>query len=110
MLVVIRNCFVGQLHDPILSAGRASDAGATAARHHRLSPHRVSYDNNHTVQFSFVPVFSAMKTHQLMRDLRENNGSKIVMIVADGLGGLALEPDGKTELETARTPNLDMLV
>jgi len=45
-----------------------------------------------------------------MRDLRENNGSKIVLIVADGLGGLPLEPGGKTELETARTPNLDAMV
>jgi 2,3-bisphosphoglycerate-independent phosphoglycerate mutase len=27
----------------------------------------------------------------------------------DGLGGLPLEPGGKTELETARTPNLDLL-
>jgi 2,3-bisphosphoglycerate-independent phosphoglycerate mutase len=35
--------------------------------------------------------------------------TKIVMIVMDGLGGLALEPGGKTELETARTPNLDGL-
>ena len=31
------------------------------------------------------------------------------MLVADGLGGLPLEPGGKTELETARTPNLDEL-
>ncbi len=45
-----------------------------------------------------------------MRDLRENNGSKIVLLVADGLGGLPLTPEGKTELETARTPNLDTLV
>jgi 2,3-bisphosphoglycerate-independent phosphoglycerate mutase len=51
-----------------------------------------------------------MNLHQLMRDLHEDNGSKIVLIVADGLGGLPLEADGKTELETARTPNLDTLV
>ncbi len=31
------------------------------------------------------------------------------MLVMDGLGGLPLEPGGKTELETARTPNLDRL-
>src|SRR5438874_4745705 len=48
-----------------------------------------------------------MNLHELIRDLREDNGSKIVLLVADGLGGLPLEPGGKTELETARTPNLD---
>jgi 2,3-bisphosphoglycerate-independent phosphoglycerate mutase len=35
--------------------------------------------------------------------------TKIAMIILDGLGGLAPEPGGKTELETARTPNLDAL-
>ena len=35
--------------------------------------------------------------------------TKIVMLVMDGLGGLPLEPGGRTELETARTPNLDAL-
>jgi 2,3-bisphosphoglycerate-independent phosphoglycerate mutase len=35
--------------------------------------------------------------------------TKIVMLIMDGLGGLPLEPSGKTELETARTPNLDTL-
>jgi 2,3-bisphosphoglycerate-independent phosphoglycerate mutase len=45
-----------------------------------------------------------------MRDLREENGSKIVLVVADGLGGLPMEFGGKTELETARTPNLDAMV
>src|SRR5438128_9627555 len=48
-----------------------------------------------------------MNLHELIRDLREDNGSKIVLLVADGLGGLPLEPGGKTELETANTPNLD---
>ena len=35
--------------------------------------------------------------------------TKIAMIIMDGLGGLPLEPGGKTELESARTPNLDAL-
>lgn len=47
--------------------------------------------------------------HELTRELFVKNDSKIVMLVADGLGGLPLTPDGKTELETARTPNLDAL-
>lgn len=44
----------------------------------------------------------------LMRDLHQNGG-KIVLLVLDGLGGLPLSPDGKTELETAHTPHLDRL-
>jgi 2,3-bisphosphoglycerate-independent phosphoglycerate mutase len=35
--------------------------------------------------------------------------TKIALILIDGLGGLPLEPGGKTELETAHTPNLDAL-
>src|SRR5437870_7073452 len=51
-----------------------------------------------------------MNIHQLMRELREPGDSKIVLLVADGLGGLPEEPGGKTELESARTPNLDACV
>ena len=50
-----------------------------------------------------------MTTHDLIRELAEKNGSKIVLLVADGLGGLPMEAGGKTELETAKTPNLDAL-
>src|SRR6266403_3075236 len=50
-----------------------------------------------------------MNLHDLIRELREPGDSKIVLLVADGVGGLPLEPGGKTELETARTPNLDGL-
>lgn len=47
--------------------------------------------------------------HDLTRKLQRKNDTKLVLLVADGLGGLPLEPGGKTELETARTPNLDAL-
>ena len=50
-----------------------------------------------------------MDMHVLTRDLQVKNKSKIVMLVGDGLGGLPLTPGGKTELETAKTPNLDAL-
>jgi 2,3-bisphosphoglycerate-independent phosphoglycerate mutase len=50
-----------------------------------------------------------MDIHELIRELREPGDSKIVLLVADGLGGLPMEPGGKTELESARTPNLDAL-
>lgn len=41
--------------------------------------------------------------------LKEEATGKIVMLVMDGLGGLPLTADGKTELETAITPNMDAL-
>ena len=50
-----------------------------------------------------------MDHHDLIRRLAVKNDSKIILLVADGLGGLPLTPGGKTELETARTPNLDAL-
>src|SRR2546421_12961428 len=48
-----------------------------------------------------------MNHHDLIRELRETNSTKIVLLVADGLGGLPLRPGGLTELETAKRPNLD---
>jgi 2,3-bisphosphoglycerate-independent phosphoglycerate mutase len=45
----------------------------------------------------------------VIKNLLEPNDKKIVLLVMDGLGGLPREPGGKTELETARTPNLDAL-
>jgi 2,3-bisphosphoglycerate-independent phosphoglycerate mutase len=48
-----------------------------------------------------------MNLHELMRELREPAETKIVLLVADGLGGLPIEPHGGTELESARTPHLD---
>ena len=50
-----------------------------------------------------------MDIHTLTRELQLDNGSKIVMLVADGLGGLPMHPGGLTELETAKTPHLDAL-
>src|SRR5256714_9908645 len=48
-----------------------------------------------------------MDIHLLMQELREPSETKVVLLVADGLGGLPMEAGGKTELESARTPNLD---
>ncbi|MDP8902114.1 MAG: 2,3-bisphosphoglycerate-independent phosphoglycerate mutase [Actinomycetota bacterium] len=45
----------------------------------------------------------------LMRELSVGTESKIVLLVVDGLGGLPMEPGGRTELEAAATPNLDAL-
>jgi 2,3-bisphosphoglycerate-independent phosphoglycerate mutase len=50
-----------------------------------------------------------MNLHDLVKKLAIKNESKIVLLVADGLGGLPLTPGGKTELETAKTPHLDTL-
>jgi 2,3-bisphosphoglycerate-independent phosphoglycerate mutase len=46
--------------------------------------------------------------HNLMAEANRPGG-KIVLLVMDGLGGLPMDPAGQTELETARTPNLDRL-
>ncbi|MFH1662578.1 MAG: 2,3-bisphosphoglycerate-independent phosphoglycerate mutase [Chloroflexota bacterium] len=45
----------------------------------------------------------------LMKELSRPSTSKIVMLVIDGLGGIPGFDTGKTELETAHTPNLDAL-
>ncbi|MGA2974025.1 MAG: 2,3-bisphosphoglycerate-independent phosphoglycerate mutase [Spirochaetia bacterium] len=44
-----------------------------------------------------------------LKELSTKSAKKIVLLVMDGVGGLPREPGGKTELETARTPNLDAL-
>ena len=41
--------------------------------------------------------------------IKGENMGKIVLLVMDGLGGLPMEAGGKTELETANTPNMDKL-
>lgn len=50
-----------------------------------------------------------MDIHDLTRGLHTSNDSKVVLVVADGLGGLPQKAGGKTELETAKTPNMDRL-
>lgn len=52
---------------------------------------------------------SAVKLQKLLRRLHEPEGGKIVVVVADGLGGLGREPGGPTELQAARLPHLDQL-
>jgi len=45
----------------------------------------------------------------LLSILAADSDSKMVLLVIDGLGGLPHPDTGLTELETARTPNLDLL-
>ena len=46
---------------------------------------------------------------KFLDNLITSSSSKIVMIIMDGLGGLPLKPDGKTELESAKIPNMNAL-
>jgi 2,3-bisphosphoglycerate-independent phosphoglycerate mutase len=46
---------------------------------------------------------------ELARELAQEADTKIVLVVMDGLGGLPHPETGRTELETAYTPQLDML-
>ncbi|MBM4019446.1 MAG: phosphoglycerate mutase, partial [Planctomycetes bacterium] len=45
-----------------------------------------------------------------LRPYLRQSGSKIVLFVWDGLGGIPGGPEGKTELEAANTPNADRLL
>ena len=45
----------------------------------------------------------------LLRDCYTSTASRIVMLVVDGLGGLAHPDTGLSELEQAKIPNLDAL-
>ena len=44
---------------------------------------------------------------QRIAGLAQESDRRIVLLVLDGLGGLPREPGGRTELESAHTPNLD---
>ncbi len=46
---------------------------------------------------------------EIIKSLLNEVDTKIVLLVIDGLGGLPMVEGGKTELETANTPNLDSL-
>ncbi len=50
-----------------------------------------------------------MDNLELIREISVASPTKIVLLVIDGLGGLPHPKTGKTELETAKTPNLDRL-
>jgi len=45
-----------------------------------------------------------------LTDLLQDNGSKIILFVWDGVGGIQAGPEQVTELQAARTPNADRLV
>ncbi len=50
-----------------------------------------------------------MNTLELIKAIARSTPTRIVLLVLDGLGGLPDPETGKTELETAKTPNLDAL-
>jgi 2,3-bisphosphoglycerate-independent phosphoglycerate mutase len=50
-----------------------------------------------------------MDIQELVRKLAKVTDSKIVLLVLDGLGGLPVGPQAKTELEMAKKPNMDKM-
>jgi len=61
------------------------------------------------LQLQLEQLGNKMDYHELLKSLAEKTDSKIVLLVSDGIGGLPQKPGGLTELETAKTPNLDAL-
>jgi len=51
-----------------------------------------------------------MPTTMDLGHLLQDNGSKIILFVWDGVGGIQAGPNDVTELQAARTPNADRLV
>jgi 2,3-bisphosphoglycerate-independent phosphoglycerate mutase len=45
----------------------------------------------------------------LIKEISVSSSTKIVLLILDGLGGLPSKKTGKTELETANTPNMNRL-
>jgi len=67
-------------------------------------------DGQDLILASFTEIMGSgenMDREELLRKISIENEKKMVLLVLDGLGGLPLK--GKTELETAWTPNLDLL-
>ncbi len=54
-----------------------------------------------------IYIESIMEWEEIARELSVSNENKIILLVMDGVGGLPRQ--GKTEIETAKTPNLDQL-
>ena len=52
---------------------------------------------------------SMMDNLELLKSISKPSPAKIILLVIDGLGGLPSPETGKTELESAGTPNLDQL-
>lgn len=50
-----------------------------------------------------------MDISNIWESLSEERGGAIIYLIMDGVGGLPHPDTGKTELQTANTPNLDRL-
>src|SRR3712207_3857416 len=50
-----------------------------------------------------------MGSMEMLASLAQVTPSKILLVICDGFGGLPDPATGRSELETARTPNLDAL-
>lgn len=55
------------------------------------------------------PIINLTMDLQLAKELSQENDTKIILFVMDGLGGLPHPETGRTELEAAYTPHLDRL-
>ena len=81
----------------------------SAHPHFHTPPLCIIKQENHIIIVISMEVAS-VDYLDLMKELSIKTASKIVMVVLDGLGGVEMEEGGMTELEAARTPNMDELV